>query len=140
MEYNSSLSHYGVLGMHWGVRRTPQQLGRAKNYTNDASKIVKETKKINDSIKSIHDTTKNTAKSENLSSMTDKELRERINRMDLERRYRTLSSESVKKGNDYINEVLKTSGEVLTTTGKALGAVTSILTIVSTIDKMKNGH
>ena len=133
MEYNSSLSHYGVLGMHWGVRRTPQQLGRAKNYTNDASKIVKESKNINNSIKSIHNTTKNTAKSKSLSSMTDKELRERVNRLELERRYNALSSESVKKGNDYVNDVL-------TTTGKVLAVATSALTIVSTIDKMKNGH
>ena len=24
---NNELYHYGVLGMHWGVRRTPEQLG-----------------------------------------------------------------------------------------------------------------
>lgn len=27
---NNSLEHYGIKGMHWGVRRTPEQLGHKK--------------------------------------------------------------------------------------------------------------
>ena len=30
LERSNYLAHYGVVGMKWGVRRTPEQLGRAE--------------------------------------------------------------------------------------------------------------
>ena len=42
MKDNTYLAHYGVKGMKWGVRRTPEQLGHKKkhNSDNDTSKSV----------------------------------------------------------------------------------------------------
>ena len=53
---NSTIKHYGVKGMKWGVRRTPEQLGRKKRVANylknstivrDAIRSGKVSKRIN---------------------------------------------------------------------------------------------
>lgn len=36
----NSLEHYGIKGMHWGVRRTPEQLGNKK------AKVLRKQKKV----------------------------------------------------------------------------------------------
>lgn len=62
------LEHYGIKGMHWGVRKTssgPQQTTNTKR------------KKMSD--------------------MSDTELRNVLNRLDMEKRYRTLLAEESKR-------------------------------------------
>lgn len=41
----NELYHFGVKGMHWGVRRTPEELGRA-DYSKTVKKLRKYGKKI----------------------------------------------------------------------------------------------
>lgn len=61
-----------------------------------------------------------------VSKMSDKELRDAINRMDMERRYKSLSTESIRSGRDYVSEILSTAGDAL-----AIGAsVASIMTAI----------
>lgn len=73
------LNHYGVKGMHWGVRRTDAQLARA----------AKKRAASSDDANTVRDHTEK-GKSEGTHSLSNKELQEIITRMNLEKQYNTL--------------------------------------------------
>lgn len=66
-----------------------------------------------------------------LSKMTDKELQAVINRLNLERNYKALSTEHIKSGRDYVSSFLSTTGDVL-----AIG--TSAASIMMMIHQLKS--
>lgn len=66
-----------------------------------------------------------------LSKMTDKELQAIINRLNLERNYKSLSTEHIKSGRDYVSSFLSTTGDVL-----AIGA--SAASIMMMIHQLKS--
>lgn len=63
-----------------------------------------------------------------LSKMTDQQLRERINRENLERQYSDLfgKPETVSKGKQFANKALEVAGETLILTGSALSIALAI--------------
>ena len=124
---SNSLYHHGIKGMKWGVRRTPEQLERARGYAGEGKKIVDSGKNINQSIANIR-TTKNSSK--DLSKMSDQELRDRVNRMNLERQYSSLAAEDKLRGQAYVRDTLDVAGNVLAITSSAL-------TIAIAIKKLK---
>ena len=67
-----------------------------------------------------------------LSSMSDQEIREKVNRMNLERQYKDLATADVGAGKAYASDVLSTVGDVVTIAG-------GIATIAGTIYMIKNG-
>lgn len=76
-----TLMHYGIKGMKWGVRRTPAQLGHK---------------------------TKNTSKKQRraeVKSMSDAELRNRINRLQMEKQYMQLTEPEISPGKKFVKEV-----------------------------------
>lgn len=90
---NDVLAHFGIKGMRWGVRRTPEQLGhRKKGKSNNRSEDEKEVSSLRKK------------KTKNLSN---KELEKITKRMNLERQYSELKRKEISAGEQYVNSVLK---------------------------------
>lgn len=106
---NSELLHYGVLGMKWGVRRSPDQLARARGERPKSDGGIKNSSKGSAKSKSSSSSTKKT------SEMTEDELRSKINRLELEKRYKELlkatNPPKSTRGKDFVMRVLEKSGE-----------------------------
>lgn len=119
---NNSIFHYGVLGMKWGVRRNPEQLARTRGHIDSASGIVKEAKNINNAVNNV----RSSSKRKNLSSMSDKELRDRVNRMNMEQQYSMLSANNTSRGQSYVKSTLEVAGSVLAIASSAVGTAVAI--------------
>ena len=58
--------------------------------------------------------------SKSIKSMSDAELRNRLNRLQMEKQYSQLSSADVNRGKEYVSKTLKVAGTIATATSTAL--------------------
>lgn len=103
-------------------RWVKEDMERTKKLTDASSHMTGELQKIND--RSI----KNRPKTKmNLSDMSDKEMRERINRELLERQYNDMfAPQKTSKGREYATKTLEVAGSALAVTSSALGIALAI--------------
>lgn len=106
-------------------RWVKEDLKRSKDVVDTNATLVKELKKIEEST-----TSKPKAKRLNLENMSDKELRDKINRELLEQQYNKLfadiSPAQVSRGREILRNTLETAGSVLEITGSALSVALAI--------------
>ena len=138
---NGSLKHHGVKGQKWGVRRTPQQLGHETNSSGRRQMSDKELKYIKKNVDTVGSEVNN-AKSrrhsknkkanddkirEDLSKMSDKELRDVVNRLNMEERYsQVMSSRYAETGKSRTDRLLDNIGTAVTVTSSALSIAIAI--------------
>lgn len=107
----NELYHYGVLGMKWGVRRTPAQLARARG---------KSTSKTSSSSSEKKETSSSTTKKK-LSEMSDDEIKKEINRMRLEKDYKDLMQMTMSKAESRIEKGKKFVEDIVSDSAKNIG-------------------
>ena len=112
--------HHGIKGQKWGVRRTPEELGhgpserqRTSGETN-GSKSEK-TREHHADYDRAHD-------KKRVEDMSDQELRERLNRLNMEQQYNKMNPSSIERGR-----------KILLGTVAALGTTVAVLNNVQNI-------
>lgn len=126
---NNDLMHYGVRGMKWGVRRsrvhgpqparsrmTADDYRSIKKTIDTSNSVVNETSRIRGEVKRK----KQKNKTYDLSNMSDKELREVVNRMNMEQQYSNLMASQTSRGKDRVDRILDNVGTALTIGSSAL--------------------
>jgi len=94
MDYRDYLEHYGVLGMHWGIRKDENGVRRGRR------------RAISDDYKKTRELRKQSPR-----TMTNTELRLLNERLNLEKQYKNLNPKKVAAGQKFLAEILREMGK-----------------------------
>ena len=119
--WRQELYHHGIKGQKWGVRRTPEQLGHKRPSITIRGKQSDDYQKKSEM----------KAASKNRRLLSTQEIRDRIERIRLERQLKDMTDEELTPGRKFVKDVLSSSGKKVATTvvtGATLYAVKAAIT------------
>ena len=94
------LAHHGILGQKWGIRRTPEQLGyRQQKREERKNKLIR-------SSGSTKSDTYREAQKKDISKLTNQQLKDYNERLQLEQNFARLTSGKVKQGKDWVAKTI----------------------------------
>lgn len=113
----NTLMHYGILGMKWGVRRSEAQLARARGKKDPSPDKKEKTSRKKDA--------------KNRRTLSDADLKQKIERLKLEKQFKDLTDDDVSPGKKIATEILKTAGTKVLS-GAAAGAAAYAVKVAMT--------
>ncbi len=126
MNADDVLQHFGILGMKWGVRRDRAKLRKLARQRGDAREWDRSSE---DHKKQI------SLKSKRLSELSNNELKDFTQRLQLEKQYKDLTKKEISKGRKFVNEILLNSAKTTASSYIAKAATAGIDALIKRASK-----
>ena len=123
----NTLTHHGIKGQKWGVRRYQNEDG-----TRTAAGKRREKSRGSEE---MHEDSRKAHSGQSAKSMSDAELRARINRLQMEKQYNDLSLADRNRGEYYVKNSVKAAGKAVAISGTAIALYSNADKILKILSK-----